>query len=102
MCLSGDNAGGHSCGHAIVLVDYLQQLREGGMERDAAIVEAGRVRLRPILMTAFATILAMLPLALGWAKAGSGSAAGDSYHWRSAGLHVCYPGPGTGGLQHLR
>ena len=51
--------------NAIVLVDYLKQLRERGMERDAAIVEAGRVRLRPILMTALATILAMFPLALG-------------------------------------
>jgi len=51
--------------NAIVMVDYLERLRQRGMERTAAIVEAGRVRLRPILMTAFATILAMLPLALG-------------------------------------
>ncbi len=51
--------------NAIIFVDYLQQLRERGMERDAAIVETGRVRLRPILMTAFTTILAMFPLALG-------------------------------------
>ncbi len=51
--------------NAIVLVDYLKQLRERGMERNAAILEAGRLRLRPILMTALATILAMLPLAIG-------------------------------------
>ncbi|MEA1962379.1 MAG: efflux RND transporter permease subunit [Bacillota bacterium] len=51
--------------NAIVLVDYLKQLRDGGMEKNAAIVEAGRVRLRPILMTALSTILAMLPLAFG-------------------------------------
>ena len=51
--------------NAIVMVDYLERLRQRGMERNAAIVEAGRVRLRPILMTAFATILAMLPMALG-------------------------------------
>ena len=56
--------------NAIVLVDYLKQLRERGMERDAAIVEAGRVRLRPILMTALATILAMLPLSLGRGEGG--------------------------------
>ncbi|MFA7147741.1 MAG: efflux RND transporter permease subunit, partial [Syntrophomonadaceae bacterium] len=56
--------------NAIVLVDYLKQLRERGMERDAAIVEAGRVRLRPILMTALATILAMFPLALGIGEGG--------------------------------
>jgi HAE1 family hydrophobic/amphiphilic exporter-1 len=51
--------------NAIVMVDYLEKLRQRGMDRTTAIVEAGRVRLRPILMTAFATILAMLPLALG-------------------------------------
>jgi hydrophobic/amphiphilic exporter-1 (mainly G- bacteria), HAE1 family len=51
--------------NAIVMVDYLERLRRRGMEREAAIIEAGRVRLRPILMTAFATILAMLPLGLG-------------------------------------
>jgi HAE1 family hydrophobic/amphiphilic exporter-1 len=51
--------------NAIVLVDYLERLRQRGMARNDAIIEAGRVRLRPILMTAFATILAMLPLAMG-------------------------------------
>ncbi|CFX11940.1 Acriflavin resistance protein [Syntrophomonas zehnderi OL-4] len=56
--------------NAIVLVDYLKQLRERGMERNAAIVEAGRVRLRPILMTALATILAMFPLSLGLGEGG--------------------------------
>jgi len=56
---------GIAVSNAIVYVDYLKQLRERGMERNAAIVEAGRVRLRPILMTAFSTILAMLPMAIG-------------------------------------
>ncbi len=51
--------------NAIVFVDYLKQMREEGMEREEAILETGRVRLRPILMTALATILAMLPLAVG-------------------------------------
>ncbi len=51
--------------NAIVYVDYLNQLREGGMELYEAVLEAGRVRLRPILMTAMATILAMLPMAMG-------------------------------------
>ncbi|MEN6392179.1 MAG: efflux RND transporter permease subunit [Syntrophomonas sp.] len=60
--------------NAIVYVDYLQQLRERGMERDLAIMEAGRVRLRPILMTAFATILAMFPLALGLGEGGESEA----------------------------
>lgn len=56
--------------NAIVLVDYLERLRQRGMEKEAAIVEAGRVRLRPVLMTAFATILAMFPLALGIGEGG--------------------------------
>ncbi|HBR03033.1 MAG TPA: multidrug ABC transporter [Clostridiales bacterium] len=57
--------------NAIVLIDYLKQLRERGMERDEAILEAGRVRLRPILMSSFATMLAMLPMALGLGEGGS-------------------------------
>jgi len=51
-------------------VDYLERLRQRGMERQAAIIEAGRVRLRPILMTAFATVMAMFPLALGLGEGG--------------------------------
>jgi HAE1 family hydrophobic/amphiphilic exporter-1 len=61
---------GVAVSNAIVFVDYLKQQLEKGMERDQAIVETGRVRLRPILMTAFSTILAMLPLALGLGEGG--------------------------------
>jgi len=43
--------------NGIVLVDYINQLRRGGMEKRAAIIESGRTRLRPILMTALTTIL---------------------------------------------
>ncbi|PHV13299.1 efflux RND transporter permease subunit [Chitinimonas sp. BJB300] len=50
--------------NAILLIDFVNRLRNQGMERFAAIVEAGRVRLRPILMTTFAMIGGMLPLAL--------------------------------------
>ena len=52
--------------NAIVLVDYINQLREGGMELREAVVQGGRTRLRPILMTALTTILAMVPLAMGF------------------------------------
>ena len=45
--------------NGIVLVDYINQLREGGMEKKEAIMTAGRTRLRPVLMTALTTILAM-------------------------------------------
>lgn len=50
---------------AIVLVDYINTLRERGMERLKAILQAGSVRLRPILMTSFTTIFGMLPIGLG-------------------------------------
>jgi HAE1 family hydrophobic/amphiphilic exporter-1 len=50
--------------NAIVLVDYINRLRRRGLPRDEAIVTAGAVRLRPILMTALTTILGLLPLAL--------------------------------------
>jgi len=51
--------------NGIVLVDYMNQLRENGKELFDAVREGGRTRLRPVLMTALTTILAMLPLALG-------------------------------------
>jgi len=45
--------------NGIVLVDYINNLRESGMEKKEAIMQAGRTRLRPVLMTALTTILAM-------------------------------------------
>lgn len=45
--------------NGIVLIDYMNQLRERGMAKKEAIVEAGRTRLRPVLMTALTTILAL-------------------------------------------
>ena len=51
--------------NGIVLVDYVNQLRERGMSKKEAIIESGRTRLRPILMTALTTILAMSTMAMG-------------------------------------
>jgi HAE1 family hydrophobic/amphiphilic exporter-1 len=51
--------------NAIVLVDLINQLRERGMEKHAAIIEGGRARLRPIVMTTLTTTLGLIPLALG-------------------------------------
>lgn len=51
--------------NAILLVDYTNTLRERGMSRREAILHAGPVRLRPILMTTFAMVLGMMPIALG-------------------------------------
>jgi multidrug efflux pump subunit AcrB len=51
--------------NGILLVEYIQQLRKGGMELRAALLLAGRTRFRPILMTSLAAILGLLPLAFG-------------------------------------
>ena len=50
--------------NAILLVDFTKTLRSRGMSRREALIGAGRTRLRPILMTTFAMIFGMLPLAL--------------------------------------
>jgi HAE1 family hydrophobic/amphiphilic exporter-1 len=50
---------------AIVKVDFINQSRERGMQLRAAILEAGRVRLRPIIMTTVTTVLGLTPMALG-------------------------------------
>ena len=57
--------GGIVVNNAILLVDQTTKLRYEGMAVDAALKEAGRRRLRPVLMTSLTTILALLPLALG-------------------------------------
>ena len=51
--------------NAIVLVDYINRLRREGRPKVEAIIEAGRIRLRPILMTTATTVFGLLPLALG-------------------------------------
>ena len=56
--------------NGILLLDADQHFREAGMDELESVVQAGRRRLRPILMTALATVAGMLPLALAW---GAGS-----------------------------
>jgi HAE1 family hydrophobic/amphiphilic exporter-1 len=50
--------------NAIVLIDYVNQLREKGMNKLDALIEGGVTRLRPILITSLTTLLGMLPMAL--------------------------------------
>jgi hypothetical protein len=50
--------------NAIVLLDLVEQYRDRGLSLHDAVIEGGRHRLRPILMTAFATMLALVPLAV--------------------------------------
>ncbi len=56
--------------NGIVLIDYTDLLRERGVELNKAVVDAGRSRMRPVLMTAFTTILGMVPMAV---SSGEGS-----------------------------
>ena len=66
--------------NSILLIDYTITLRKRGMGREEALLKAGPVRLRPILMTSAAMIMGMLPAALG---------IGEGAEWRrSMGISV--------------
>lgn len=56
--------------NAIVLIDFINQLREKGIARNEAIIKAGPARLRPILMTTLTTVLGLIPLSLGLGEGG--------------------------------
>jgi HAE1 family hydrophobic/amphiphilic exporter-1 len=66
--IGGIMLGGIVVNNSIILVDYTNTLRKKGLPREEAVVEGGRVRLRPILMTALTTILGLVPLAIGFGK----------------------------------
>jgi multidrug efflux pump subunit AcrB len=61
---------GIAVSNSILIVEFTRQLRAGGMAVHEAVALAGRVRLRPVLMTSLATIIGLLPMAL---KLGEGS-----------------------------
>ncbi len=61
--------------NGVVMLDRVGQLRRDGVQGDAAFIEAGRDRLRPILMTASTTVLGLMPLAIG------GSAVGGMFYF---------------------
>lgn len=56
--------GGIAVNNGIVMVDYINQLKRKGVEKKEAILQGCSVRLRPVLITAFTTILGMMPMAL--------------------------------------
>ena len=60
--------------NAILLIDFAKWAKEGGRSTREALIEAGAIRLRPILMTTFALIAGMLPIALG---------RGEGAEWRA-------------------
>jgi multidrug efflux pump subunit AcrB len=51
--------------NSILLVEYANQLKARGLDTVAAVIEAGRIRLRPILMTSVATIMGAIPVMIG-------------------------------------
>jgi HAE1 family hydrophobic/amphiphilic exporter-1 len=54
--------------NAIVLIDAINRLRRAGLDKAEAVVRAGHIRLRPILMTTLTTILALIPMAVSWGE----------------------------------
>ncbi|HCS81689.1 MAG TPA: acriflavin resistance protein, partial [Alteromonas macleodii] len=54
--------------NAIVLVDRINQLRRQGVDKDTAILDAAKTRLRPIVMTTLTTVLGLLPMAFGFGE----------------------------------
>jgi HAE1 family hydrophobic/amphiphilic exporter-1 len=62
---------GIAVSNAIILIDRINQLREGGLGKKDSIVTAGSQRIRPILMTSLTTIFALLPLTIGIGESAS-------------------------------
>jgi len=54
--------------NAIILVDFTNQLRAQGFSKRNALIRAGKVRLRPIVMTTLTTVLGLIPMAVGWGE----------------------------------
>jgi predicted RND superfamily exporter protein len=61
---------GIAVANSIILVDFLKRLVDQGMDPTQAAIEAGKKRLRPILITSLTTILGMLPIAIGMGEGG--------------------------------
>ena len=55
---------GLAVNNAIILIDYTNKLRRSGVEKKQAIIEAGAIRLRPIIMSSLTTIFGLLPLSV--------------------------------------
>ena len=80
--------------NAIVLLDFAKHLRDQGMPLDEALLEAGRVRLRPVILTAIATVLGVFPLATGidfdWMHFHFVIGAESGDFWRSLGVAIMF------------
>jgi HAE1 family hydrophobic/amphiphilic exporter-1 len=54
--------------NAIVLIDCINRLRRAGLDKAEAVVRAGHIRLRPIMMTTLTTVLGLIPMAVAWGE----------------------------------
>ena len=84
--------------NGIILIEYIGQLRDEGMPLREALVQAGRTRFRPILMTSLCTIFGLVPLALGMGPGADAAAAGDRRHRRPDHQHAPDPAADPGRL----
>ena len=98
MCL------GVATANSILIVSFARERMDAGLSAMAAALEAGFVRFRPVLMTALAMIIGMLPMSLGLRRRRRAErAAGTSGHRRSAVRHVRDPAVRAGGVcRHSR
>jgi multidrug efflux pump subunit AcrB len=80
--------------NAIVLLDFTKQLKREGMSLEESLLEAGRVRLRPVILTAVSTILGILPLATGfdfdWRELHFVFGAESGALWRPLGVAIIF------------
>jgi multidrug efflux pump len=80
--------------NAIVLIDYTNKLREGGMELRDAVISAGATRLRPVILTAITTLLGLLPMVTGisfdFHEMAISWASESSQYWRSMAIVVIF------------
>ena len=75
--------------NGVLLIEYTNELRRRGSPLAAAVVQAGRTRLRPILMTSLTTCFGLMPMALGWLVGGEANA---PWPGRSSAASPCRPG----------
>ncbi|MGV8018788.1 MAG: efflux RND transporter permease subunit [Ignavibacteria bacterium] len=80
--------------NAIVLLDFQKELEKRGLDRDEALVQAGLIRMRPIFLTAAATILGIVPLASGidfdWRTLSLVIGGENSAFWRPMGVAIIF------------
>jgi multidrug efflux pump len=79
--------------NGILLIEFIDELRERGMDVDEAVVEGGATRMTPVILTAFAAILGLIPLAIGLNLDFATLFSELNPHWYVGGDNVMFWGP---------